>query len=565
MDNNKKDFSNTMEIDAILEEARRNRTNTGVNATTKLEQTPITGNNAEPKRPEYSNDFVIMDDEAPTEKKKSKKAGVIVAIVAAVLVLLGAAGFCAYNYFGFGGFEYASNVYVNGIALGGLSEEEALKLVTAEETKLADEISITINATDKSLKLTKDDFKYTFNTEEVLKEAKTYSEENLVHTGDMKYTISIKVDDTDIASIVEKVSKEFLSEPANAVVTAFDSSKKGNDRFKIQDEVVGVEVDKDGFEHQIKAFLDSGNVSGTIDAKVNSVEPKYTKEFLLANIKKLSTFTTVSTNNSNGNANMKLSLSACNNSIINPGDVWSFNECTGDSNQTSRGYKSAGVIINGRSATGVGGGICQSSTTIYNATMMCGMEVVERECHYFKSDYVDAGRDATIDYGNIDLKVKNIFDYQLFMECYMDGTTLYCNMYGIENPEFDEIKISSSVTSHFSNGFRAETSRTYYLDGKKVKTESLPNSTYYTSSPGGSSGSSNSNSNSDTPKPTTKPTTKPSQGGNTTETTAPTPTPDPEPTPTPDPEPVPTPDPEPAPTPDPEPAPDNSGSAQSAE
>ena len=147
----------------------------------------------------------------------------------------------------------------------------------------------------------------------------------------------------------------------------------------------------------------------------------------------------------------------------------------------------------------------------------------------------------------------------------MDGTTLYCNMYGIENPEFDEIKISSSVTSHFSNGFRAETSRTYYLDGKKVKTESLPNSTYYTSSPGGSSGSSNSNSNSDTPKPTTKPTTKPSQGGNTTETTAPTPTPDPEPTPTPDPEPVPTPDPEPAPTPDPEPAPDNSGSAQSAE
>lgn len=69
----------------------------------------------------------------------------------------------------------------------------------------------------------------------------------------------------------------------------------------------------------------------------------------------------------------------------------------------------------------------------------------------------------------------------------MDGTVLHCNMYGLQNDEFDKIKIDSSVTSYFSNGFRAQTTRTFYLDGKKIKTESLPNSTYYTSEPGGSS------------------------------------------------------------------------------
>lgn len=475
--NNRQNLSNTMEINAILEEARRNRANANSNTQAKVNSPQKKAENTQPKVEKFaqndlSDDFVIIDDNIPKKAKKQKKNGkktaVVVSIVAGVLVLLLAVGFCAYSFLG--DFEYASNVYVNGIALGGLSEKEAEKLLEAEEAKLAQSIAITVNAGENSAVLTKDDFAYTFNTDEVLKEAKEYSKDNLVHTGQQNYNIAIKINDADMKTVVDKVSTALSVEAEDAKVTAFDSSKSGNDRFTVQDEKTGVSVNKDGFEHQLDSFLSSGNVSGTIDAQVNTTEPKITKEYLLSNIKKLSSFTTVSTNNSNGNANMKLSLSACNNSIINPGEVWSFNGCTGNSNLTSLGYKPAGVIVEGRSTTGIGGGICQSSTTIYNAAVMCGMEIVERECHYYKSSYVDAGRDATVDYGNIDLKVKNIFDYQLFMECYMKGTTLYCNMYGLENPEFDEIKISSSVTSYFSNGFRAETSRTYYLDGKKVKT-----------------------------------------------------------------------------------------------
>lgn len=128
----------------------------------------------------------------------------------------------------------------------------------------------------------------------------------------------------------------------------------------------------------------------------------------------------------------------------------------------------------------------------------------------------------------------------------MDGTKLYCNMYGLENEEFDEVKITSSVTSYFSRGFKAQTTRTFYLDGKKVKSESLPNSTYYTSAP--DSGSTSSKKSSKKPS-----SSKPEQENEATQ--APTPTPDPEPTPTPDPEPTPTPDPEPTPTPDPTPDP----------
>lgn len=552
MEENKKNIANTMEIDKILEEARNRASN---NAQTKKNNA---SDNVQPKQnvtqstvtkaEQLNDDFVIYDEDEPQPKQKNpkkKKTAILISVIVGVLVLVLAGGYCAYTMLG--DFEYASNIYVNDIALGGLSEEEALELLQAEEQELADSINIVVQAEEKTSTVTKDDLTYTFTTEQVLKEAKQYTEDTLVPTGEKRYTIAVKIDDECAEQVAEKVSADINQDAESAVVTAFDSSKKGNDRFTVEESKTGMALKTSEFVAQFKDFLSTGNVNGTINAVVEIVEPEYTKEYLLTNIKMLSSFTTTSTNNANGNSNMKLSLSQCNNSIINPGEVWSFNGCTGDSNLTSNGYKPASVIVNGKYETGIGGGICQSSTTIYNATMLCGMEVVERQCHYYQSSYVDAGRDATVDYGNIDLKVKNIFDYQLFMECYMEGTKLYCNMYGLENPEFDEIKITSSVTSSFSNGFKAEASRTYYLDGKKVKTESLPNSTYYTSAPSSSSSSSSST----TSKPTTSSTTSSateaptSQAPTSAATEAPnsgTVTPDPEPTPEPTSAPEPAPD-----------------------
>ncbi|MBQ4128677.1 MAG: VanW family protein [Ruminococcus sp.] len=553
MENNKKNIADTMEINSILEEHRRNRNQSTQNSGVSPAQSkPEPVKNTQQQKPNsIEDDFVIYDDDKNTGKKekkaknpKAKKTAILVTVISLVLVIVAAAGFGAYKMFS--EFKYANNIYVNDIAIGSMTYEQAKELLTKEEAKIADNINVVVKAEEKSTTLNKDSFTYTFTTDEVLEQAKQYTKDNLVPKGEQRYNIAIRVDSSGLDEVSKAVSMDVNQDPLDAVVTKFDSSKKGSDKFTIEDSKTGIVLKNDEFEQQLVNLFASGEVSGVIDAEIEKTEPKYTKEYLLNNLKKLSTFSTTSTNNANGNANMKLSLSQCNNSIINPGETWSFNKCTGDSNLTSNGYKPAGVIVNGKHETGVGGGICQSSTTIYNATMLCGMEVVERSCHYYKSTYVDAGRDATVDYGNLDLKVKNPFEYQLFMECYMDGTKLYCNMYGLENEEFDEIKITSSVTSYFSRGFKAQTTRTFYLDGKKVKSESLPNSTYYTSAP--DSGSTSSKKSSKKPS-----SSKPEQENEATQ--APTPTPDPEPTPTPDPEPTPTPDPEPTPTPDPTPDP----------
>lgn len=490
METNNNNISNTMEINAILEEAKRHRE--GV-----AEKTPQPNQtSSQPQQQDMvdiQNDFVIYDEDKPKKQKKqkkqkdpkAKKRAVMAAVISGVAVLVLAAGFCVYTVFA--EFKFPSDVYVNDISVEGLSINEAEKLLETTQRDMLNKLNVNAVAAEKSIALTQDDAEYKFNTSDVLKGARDYCKENRFSNTEQRFFISVTLTDDEYKELADKVAKALDQEAKDAQVTKFDSSKKGDKRFTMTDSQTGIVVDEEQFITQLKEFFSQGKVEGDIEVSAQITEPEFSSQYLLDNIKKLSSFTTTSTNNANGNANMKLSLSQCNNSIINPGETWSFNDCTGNSNLTSNGYKPAGVIVNGKHTTGVGGGICQSSTTIYNAAMLCGMEVVERSCHYYKSTYVDAGRDATVDYGNLDLKVKNPFKYQLFMECYMDGTVLHCNMYGLQNDEFDKIKIDSSITSYFSNGFRAQTTRTFYLDSKKIKTESLPNSTYYTSEPGGSS------------------------------------------------------------------------------
>lgn len=448
------------------------------------------GKNARP-----SNDY---DEPRPKKKKKKKKTALIVTLCIVGIVIVAAIGaFALYMSSGSGTgpqSTFSDNVYVNGKSLKDLTMNEALTMMKTVENEMAAGIKVDVKAGDKTYNYTKDDFKYSFDTQDVLNEAKAYSEEKGIKTEDKNYEIKMTVEDSTCKDIIAKVASGVNTSAKNATVTAFDPDAES--MFTVAAESKGTSLDETASLDALTKFIKEGNIAGTVQATVKEVEPDYTADYLKKNITKLSSFSTVSTNNSNGNENMRVSLAACNGSIIDPGETWSFNNCTGDSNQESNGYKPAGVIVEGRSETGVGGGICQSSTTIYNACILSGMSVVERECHYYKSVYVDAGRDATVDYGNIDLKVNNPFRYQLFMKCWMDGTELNCEIYGLENPKFDEVEIHTTDPTYFGNGYKVETTRTYLKDGKEVDSDELPSSTYYTSAPSsGSSGSSGSYSN----------------------------------------------------------------------
>ena len=430
-------------------------------------------------------------------RRTSRKPMILTLVIVGVLLAVGAVAFLLMNRSSEPDHptgSVAQNVTVSGINVGGMQYDDALRALLPAEQKLAESIRIEITCGDRKLTLTKDDIPCRFNTEAILRDV-------LQDAGGTSgsYTIALSVDDADYAAVAEKAAAALDRPAEDAKVADFNAEKK--DMFTYREAIPGRAMQKDALITALKKLLSSGFVSGNIEVPYDEIKPALTADELKENIRMLSSFTTVSTNTANGMSNQALALSSCNSSIIEPGATWSFNQCTGDSNLQSRGYMPAGVIVEGRHEIGIGGGICQSSTTIYNAALLCGMEVVERECHYYPSSYVDYGLDATIDYGNIDLKLRNPFRHQLFLKCYMDGATLHAEIYGLPEADFDQIEITTTEPDYGTSGYTVKASRIYYKDGKKVRTEALPSSTYYFSAP----------DETDTPQtePTSAPTVKP--------------------------------------------------------
>lgn len=114
----------------------------------------------------------------------------------------------------------------------------------------------------------------------------------------------------------------------------------------------------------------------------------------------------------NRTINLEIAAETVNNTILLPGEVFSFNEIIGKPTR-AKGYRSAKVFIKGREVSGIGGGICQLSSALYNAADLAGLEIIERHAHSKEVFYVPEGRDAATAYGGIDFKFRNTFEYPI--------------------------------------------------------------------------------------------------------------------------------------------------------
>lgn len=372
-------------------------------------------------------------------------------------------------------------IFADGISIGGVDvsgKTLAQVRAVAEQVKLDSRtpIDLSVTANGKTAKLTQNDFAYTYNTDEVITLAANYSVNSNGTAEKKNFEITATLDISSIDTTVDKIAQKIDIKMVQAHVSQFKPFEK--DRYVYAEGTKGSEINQETLANDIRAFLSSGKTTGSIAAKTNEISPTITVDMVKKNIVPLSTYSTYSYNTENGTHNMEQALSACNGSVIEPGATWSFNKCTGDSNLESNGYKPATVISNGRYEQGIGGGICQASTTIYYAAIYANMGIVERYNHKWASSYAAAGLDATIDYPNLDLKLKNNTSYQMFMECTMSGNKLIVNIYGYKNPSYDTIATYSETCDITSETFGARAYRIFYKDGKEIKREQLPSSTY---------------------------------------------------------------------------------------
>lgn len=146
--------------------------------------------------------------------------------------------------------------------------------------------------------------------------------------------------------------------------------------------------------------------------------------------------------------NLEIACKKIDEKIVLPGETFSYNKTLG-ARTTKAGYKTAKVYENGAVVDGIGGGICQISSTLYNAVLKANMQTVERRNHQFITSYVPEGRDATVAYGVTDFKFKNTRKYAIKIKATASNGVATISIYGIkENPEYNitfETKTISTI------------------------------------------------------------------------------------------------------------------------
>lgn len=421
-----------------------------------------------------------------------KKIAIIVCIAVAVVAMLGAGGFFLFNSFINKQqeeeqkdlpFTFTDKTVISGIDVTGKTLEQAKQLLNQDTKKLNKPIEISIDVDGEVKSLNQDNFTYTYNIDEVVQQAYKDAidpEKKIKEDETRTYTVTSTVQEQSITDNVTNIANETNSDPEDAYVSAFHPFEEN--RFEYTDEKNGRKLNSEDLTAKLKSTFKSGGNFCKLEADVETLEPDVTTDFLKNNLIELASYETYSTNTENGTTNMTVALKACNGSVIGTygDDIWSFNDCTGDSNKEENGYKSAKVISEGKLIDGIGGGICQASSTIYNAAIRANLEIEERYCHQWASQYVPTGLDATIDYPNLDLKLSNPNKTQVFLECKVDGSTLHAAFWGVKYGDYDEIKTHNEIDSTGSSSYTVRAWRVYLKDGQEIDREELGKSTYDT-------------------------------------------------------------------------------------
>lgn len=179
----------------------------------------------------------------------------------------------------------------------------------------------------------------------------------------------------------------------------------------------------------------------------------------------------------NRTTNLRLASDKINGTVIMPGEVFSYNKVVGK-RTIEAGYKEATIYENGQVTTGLGGGICQISTTLYNAVVAANLEITSRRNHMFTTSYVPAGKDATVAWGSTDFKFKNTRDYPIKIESTVSGGIAKVRVYGLKTDNEYNITIETATVKSTSKNLIVDSFKVYRQNGQVIKKEKISRDTY---------------------------------------------------------------------------------------
>lgn len=187
--------------------------------------------------------------------------------------------------------------------------------------------------------------------------------------------------------------------------------------------------------------------------------------------------TNYSTRDTDRTTNLRLAANKVNGTVLMPGETFSYNKVVG-ARTIAAGYKEAPIYVSGQVVDGLGGGICQISSTIYNAVIYANLDIVERTNHQFVPSYVKASRDATVVYGSLDFQFKNNRNYPIKILCTVSSGVATCQIFGLKQDDDYEVEISAYETGRTANSIYSEAYKILKRNGQVVDKVLLSRDTY---------------------------------------------------------------------------------------
>ena len=333
-----------------------------------------------------------------------------------------------------------AGIFVNDIDLSGLTQDEAAKEIEAYVAGFGD-AQITLHAPEEGeIIVSAADLGLQWGNREILDEAvnfgrdgdvlQCYKELRDLQYQNKVYQVSFDFDKDKIRSVIEENAEQYDQEAVNATL------QKTENGFEVTEGQSGRVVDREGTTEAVYDYL-SEEWDGSacdVDMEVELSEPQGTAEDLEKVKDVLGTFTTsYSTSGGSRSANVANGCNLINGRTMYPGDEFSAYEAVAPFTEEN-GYHMAGSYLNGQVVDSLGGGICQVSTTLYNAVLRAELEVTERYNHSMIVTYVDPSADAAIaESSGKDFKFKNNLDYPIYIEGYTTpDKQITFTIYGVE-------------------------------------------------------------------------------------------------------------------------------------
>jgi len=402
---------------------------------------------------------------------------------------------------------YMPGVIVTGINVGNMTQASAQAQIDSKIQSVKSHV-VKFDLDGKTLESSLSDLGLTFSANQALTQAYAIGRVgNIIEKAEQKrvalrgvhFELSSAWDDKKLSDTLTKMFEpyqvqahdaSFTITPANTMEISKEIAGKGIDVAALAAQVQKLDISQPESELKVSSQEEPPNLTATTleKEKITGLLAGYTTNF--------NPFQTERTEN------VRLAANALDGAVIAPDETFSFNKRLGERTE-GKGYQDAYIIVNDQFEEGLGGGICQDSSTLYNTALLADLPITQRTNHDLAISYVPLGQDATVDWPDLDLKFRNDSGAYILIRTIMGNDSLTVNFYGQPQPDRQVLIANSStpvpppeqkitdtslsigqqlVKQEGVQGYKVTSTRSILLNGKVVKTEAL-GSSYYVPTP----------------------------------------------------------------------------------